>query len=258
MTGSNQRVRNRFRWMEAVLASRELKAAEKVVALRIALHLNDATGRCDPGEETLAKGIGMTPRYVRHLTGSLRRKLWLDAPVRPGARPGGRGVSNNYVLLFTNVSAPQTRNDISGFAERDTEQTRKVGAENPERRRLEPGSTIPPNNNNKKNLEDIRPRNNNELIVPGMAAAVSECPQSRSGRRRRLREAAESALAAKIGWSVLVELREDEISDLCERWSTGAVSDEELWTLKMQIERKLQAMPRRVAGGGANPFRCCR
>src|SRR5262249_36967549 len=50
---------------EAVLAAPDLTPGEKLVAIRIALHRNDETLRCFPGEEALVRGTALKDRTVR-------------------------------------------------------------------------------------------------------------------------------------------------------------------------------------------------
>jgi hypothetical protein len=156
MTSTSARARFRFQWMEAVLGS-DLPSAEKTLAIRIALHCNDVTGQCNPSEATLAKGTGLTPRYVRILKAKLEQKRWVrHAENRGGARQG-KGISNNYELLPPPDRDGATRNSCSGLVDGSDEPTRNCGTTNPELWSNQPGTTVPPNttNNNLNREKDI-------------------------------------------------------------------------------------------------------
>jgi hypothetical protein len=61
--------REHFAWQEHVAARRDLKPAVKLVLLRLALHRNLETDRCDPSYGTLAKGANVSERTaVRAIT----------------------------------------------------------------------------------------------------------------------------------------------------------------------------------------------
>ncbi len=102
-------------WMKLVLADETLTSATKTVAIRIALHHNSTTGQCDPGAETLSKGVNLTERAVQKAVAALR-----DAGFIEWTTPKGR--RNVYTLKRINVwraqesaSAPTTPpNERSG------------------------------------------------------------------------------------------------------------------------------------------------
>jgi hypothetical protein len=56
--------RDRFAWMEDVLADADLTKGEKLVALRLAFYKNLKTGRCYPSVQTIARGVS-TPDLPR-------------------------------------------------------------------------------------------------------------------------------------------------------------------------------------------------
>ena len=116
MSTENPRGHHRFRWIEAVLASRVLTPAEKILAVRLGHHCNDRTGRCDPGEAVLADGCGLCGRYVRMLKRSLKAKGWIRYSENRGGSRNGRGISNQYILLMGHVpSSEPTRKTCSGL-----------------------------------------------------------------------------------------------------------------------------------------------
>jgi Helix-turn-helix domain len=87
--------RARFRWIELALAAADLSVGEKILAVRLGLHLNDDTGLCNPSFEVLAAGTAFSQRHIKRLKNSLVHKGFIDwVP-----RPGGRGNSNLYFLL---------------------------------------------------------------------------------------------------------------------------------------------------------------
>jgi hypothetical protein len=124
--------------MEAVLGS-DLPAAEKNLALRIAMHCNDATGQCNPSEATLARGSGLTPRYVRRLKAKLEQKRWLRHAENRGGARDGNGISNNYELLPPPDMDEATRTKWSGLVDGADKATRNCSATNPELQRHRAG-----------------------------------------------------------------------------------------------------------------------
>ena len=131
--------KDRFRWIEAVMAAGDLLPAEKLLLARLGLHCNDETGQCDPAEETLAKGIGLSERYVRRMKAAARKKGWLGYEDNPGGRAR---TSNQYRLLMEKV-ATETRNGSTGFD--GTTSSRNGSGKNPEPQGTKPGTGDPPN-----------------------------------------------------------------------------------------------------------------
>jgi hypothetical protein len=154
MSFANPRGRDRFRWIEAVLASADLLPAEKLLLTRIGLHCNPDDGRCDPSEATLAVEIHLSPRYVRIMKSSARRKGWIGYDKNPGGVSNGKGISNQYTLLMDLVPKELTRKGSSGFEDlldKPVEgATRNAGAANPELQGQQPGTLVPPNNHQYK------------------------------------------------------------------------------------------------------------
>lgn len=66
-TQSEERALERFTWMEAVLAINKIKMphAAARLAITIALHRNNDTGRCDPSYQRLAVKSALSKRSVR-------------------------------------------------------------------------------------------------------------------------------------------------------------------------------------------------
>ncbi len=65
MTGKLLTHAERFRWIEGVLANPAFTHAQARVLVRLAMHLNVATGRCDPAINTIAVGAAVSSRAVK-------------------------------------------------------------------------------------------------------------------------------------------------------------------------------------------------
>jgi len=83
----------RFKWIEDALAS-DLPDELKVLAVRIGLHKNNTTGRCDPSEDGLAEGTNKDPRTVRTQRRKLRALGWINY----ADNRGGRGKKTQHEL----------------------------------------------------------------------------------------------------------------------------------------------------------------
>ncbi len=90
-----ERHRLRFEWMEGALSATDLTPGEKNVAIRLALHLNLQTLLCNPGHDTLSRGVAMTNSGLRGAISALERKEYIRR-----AR-GGHGPrdTTRYTLL---------------------------------------------------------------------------------------------------------------------------------------------------------------
>ena len=69
MTGKLLTHAERFRWIEGVLANPAFTHAQARVLVRLAMHLNVATGRCDPAINTIAVGAAVSSRAVKATLG---------------------------------------------------------------------------------------------------------------------------------------------------------------------------------------------
>jgi hypothetical protein len=87
--------------MEEVLAApqTELSLAEKVFGLRVALHYNCDSQRCDPSLKGIAERTGLKLRTVN----SAKNKFVRSGRLLVVKNSGGRGIRNNYRLLMTHV-----------------------------------------------------------------------------------------------------------------------------------------------------------
>ena len=86
-------------WIARVLADPELTKGEKLVAIRIALHMHLSSGTCNPSARTLARETVQTERSALRAISRLERKGLLSHTGSKGYR------SNNYALRPT-VSRP--------------------------------------------------------------------------------------------------------------------------------------------------------
>src|SRR5260370_5024017 len=76
--------RQRDDWIRRMLAAKGLSHGAKLVAARIALHLNVKKGQCYPSVPTLVKGTDICERYVYMLLADLERSGWLAITRSPG------------------------------------------------------------------------------------------------------------------------------------------------------------------------------
>lgn len=183
MSGAVRDVRARSEWMEGLLADPALADSAKVVALRLALHLNLATGRCDPSVERLAKGSGRQVRAVYSTISLLEQAGWIRRTGRKGRH------SNQYAL-----SRPATLHDSAGFnpAPRD----RVEQSSNPARRdrvtlhhgAVEPCIALHPNSeaNSEANSESLSP-----TPLTLFAADAPSAQKPKPGRVSKARSTAE-------------------------------------------------------------------
>jgi DNA-binding MarR family transcriptional regulator len=92
----------RYDWMAAVLADAELTQAQRLVAMRVALHLNAKTGRCDPGTRTIAVGTGCDRTTTIRAIKALVARGWITIERSRGWH------RNNMRLTTPNGGAPDT------------------------------------------------------------------------------------------------------------------------------------------------------
>src|SRR5258708_4025018 len=110
--------RQRDVWIEQLLAAKRLSDGAKLVAVRIALHLNINSGRCCPSIVKLAQGTGLVERHIPRVLALLERSDWLD--IEHGSR--GRGRANSFRLTTPEIL---TRESVFGTKENLTPETRK-------------------------------------------------------------------------------------------------------------------------------------
>jgi DNA-binding IscR family transcriptional regulator len=81
-------------WIERVIARTDLSHPVKLIAVRLALHLNLKTGRCDPSYAALASGTGTNRRTAIRAAAALERAglIAVEATV-------GRGNVNTFCLI---------------------------------------------------------------------------------------------------------------------------------------------------------------
>jgi hypothetical protein len=103
--------RDRDLWIERMLAADNevISPGAKLVAVRIALHLNVGSGQCYPSVPTLMTGTGFGERHMSRMLAALERSGWLGV-----RRSGGRGHANSFHLM-----TPETLTQESGFTARN-------------------------------------------------------------------------------------------------------------------------------------------
>jgi hypothetical protein len=80
----------RDEWMRAILADKALSPQAKLIAIRLALHLNIKTGRCNPTYDRLAKGTAYeAQRYVRRIVAQLVAAGWVEIATSRGRHANG-------------------------------------------------------------------------------------------------------------------------------------------------------------------------
>jgi len=97
---SQARSRYRFGWLEHVTARADLTPTEKVVLLRLGLHQNRKTGRCDPSYVGLAERCAVTERTaIRGIAKGIAKGLLVRA-----LHGNGHGHRNQYKLVIPNTA----------------------------------------------------------------------------------------------------------------------------------------------------------
>jgi hypothetical protein len=101
--GQNQYIiTNRDAWIEQLLQieARELRGPEKVVAISIAMHV-DQTGRCRKSSALLAEACGMDEGSVRRRLEKLEAEGWIGVE-----HSGGRYPNSFFLRTPPDVVAP--------------------------------------------------------------------------------------------------------------------------------------------------------
>ncbi|CAA0096899.1 Uncharacterised protein [Starkeya nomas] len=168
--------RERFQWIAAVMAAPNLTAGTRLLAARLAMHVNGEDGRCDPSVATLAREVAMSTRWAAKSIADLIEAGWIE-------RRSSRGRhANSYSLRLDLVSAGapdeepangETLNASSGMSASTTKEssgltlssgsgleprTLNQSVANPEEFDIEPRSTVHPNIKGRiKNREETLP-----------------------------------------------------------------------------------------------------
>jgi hypothetical protein len=140
-----------FQWMEAVLAapSSTFTHAQKTVLLRLALHRNLKTGRCDPSIEIIAAGSALSSRAVQATFVRAEEFGWLTRLIG-----GGRGNTTSYSLrLGGSFASEETLHSDAAFTETLHGQTTNDNAEKGAPPSRKPCTSMHPNTENKKNTD---------------------------------------------------------------------------------------------------------
>jgi hypothetical protein len=97
-------IRDRDRWIAAMMLDAELTARDQTILTRLALHLNLKTGRCDPSVGLLAMEVsirGADPeRAARRSLAKGERKGWIRRTSRHGGDAKRQSQTNNYALII--------------------------------------------------------------------------------------------------------------------------------------------------------------
>jgi hypothetical protein len=160
MRGKSLSHAEHFRWMQAVLADPTLTPTQKVVLIRLALHLNLKSGRCDPSIESLAKGAAVKPRAVQAAVARAQKLGRLSRH-----EGGGRGNTNSYTLLLKEAETGaetlhrgalfgETLHSDAAFAETLHGETVNGDAQKGASPRHKPCTAVHPNTENKKNTDN--------------------------------------------------------------------------------------------------------
>jgi hypothetical protein len=86
-------------WMRALVADHSLSPMTRLVGVRLGLHFNCKTGRCDPSYATLAAEVAISERSAIRAVSSLKAQGWIAVKQRGG---GYRTYSNNFTLQTPN------------------------------------------------------------------------------------------------------------------------------------------------------------
>jgi hypothetical protein len=97
-------VRDRDRWITAMMLDAELTARDQTILTRLALHLNLKTGRCDPSVGLLAMEVsirGADPeRAARRSLAKSEKRGWIRRTPRHGGDAKRQSQTNNYALAI--------------------------------------------------------------------------------------------------------------------------------------------------------------
>jgi hypothetical protein len=95
-------------WMAAIIAARNtMPPLNGDIAIRLALHFNCKTARCDPGYPTLAKGTDCTVNSAKRACRELERDGWIRIRRTAGGHHDEK--ASFELLLNERVSPPDTR-----------------------------------------------------------------------------------------------------------------------------------------------------
>jgi hypothetical protein len=87
----------------------------KVAFVLLYRFYNKETGRCDPGQSTIAEACGITPRHVKRAIEQLKSAGWLDVQVGAGS-PTKFGPTSTYTPRFDRVTNSSGDDDsVRGF-----------------------------------------------------------------------------------------------------------------------------------------------
>jgi hypothetical protein len=90
--------KDRDAWIRAVTADRRLSPSARLIAARVALHLNVETGRCDPAMGTLAEEVGMHRASAFRAVAALAAQGWIEVAGTKGRH------TNSFRLILPTVA----------------------------------------------------------------------------------------------------------------------------------------------------------
>ena len=97
-----------FAWMRGVAEDRELSFTARLIGLRLALHRNADTGKCNPSYQKLADEIGVYRGTALRAVQLMVKRGWLADPDSSGGR------SNNFVFLLPASGSSATVEAMNG------------------------------------------------------------------------------------------------------------------------------------------------
>jgi hypothetical protein len=86
--------KQRDAWIRKVLACNQLKAADRIAAISLALFSHIEDGRCNPGYDKFAEALGVHERTAMRRIANIERQGWIKV-----IRSRGSGNKNNFEFL---------------------------------------------------------------------------------------------------------------------------------------------------------------
>jgi hypothetical protein len=163
--------------MAAVLADPEFTEKQKNILVRIALHFNVATQRCDPGTKRIATGCNASKRTVQ-ITLAVARARGVIA-TKLG---GGRGHTSSYRLLMRWINTAETVHSgvpfINGKGESRSRKGESTGTK---------GCTV------------IHPNRKEQELNKNLIKDLNNCPEPSEAKVRELSEVVSQTSKASEG-----------------------------------------------------------
>lgn len=106
-------LRERDAWICAVIGDANLSHGTVRVAVRIAMHLNLKSGRCDPSHARVAAGTGLSRRMVMIAVASLEAAGWLRRDGRRGGATNAYAINCERALEALKSTSEDANGDLS-------------------------------------------------------------------------------------------------------------------------------------------------